>query len=161
MKKRRRKIDWKSLILSFVLVYSVALFGNIFTQTGINSLWYLTVKPSISPPNWVFFGVWNILFFLIALSLYMSLVSTKNEKLKIRLEIIFGANFILNVFWTMFYFALRKPLYAFFDLIPLWTSIWLMIWVTWKINKKSSWLLVPYLLWVSFAGILNYLSVFR
>ncbi len=161
MKKRGRKIDWKSLILSFILVYSVALFGNIFTQKGINSFWYLTIKPPITPPNWVFPLVWNILFFLIAISLYLSMVSVKDKKLKLKLEIIFGMNFILNVLWVMFYFALRKPLYALFDLIPLWTSIWMMIWITWKIDKKSSWLLIPYLLWVSFAGILNYLSVFK
>lgn len=156
---KKIKINWKLLILSFIMVYSVAFLGSILTSTGVNSFWYQTIKPSITPPNWIFITVWNILFFLIALSLYLSLINVKNKLLKTKLKIVFGVNLILNTLWSLFYFNLRNPIWAFFDLIVLWLSIISMIYVTWKINKKSAWLLVPYLLWVSFAGILNFLSI--
>ena len=129
-------------------------------MNSVNSSWYESIRPSITPPNWVFPVVWNILFFLIAISLYLSLITVKDKTLKLKLKIVFGINLFLNVLWSFFYFYLKKPDFAFFELIFLWLSIISMIYITWKINKKSAWLLVPYLLWVSFAGILNYLSAF-
>lgn len=154
------KINWKLLILSFIIVYAAAFIGGLFTSQGTNSSWYQSIKPSLTPPNWVFPIVWNILFFLIALSLYFSLINSKNKSLKLKVGIVFAINLILNILWSVFYFSLKKPLFAFFDLILLWFSIILMILITYRVDKKSSLLLLPYLLWVSFAGILNYLSAF-
>ncbi len=159
--EKRGMINWKSLILSFILVSSVAAFGNFFIQKGITSFWYLTIKPAIIPPDWVFMVAWNIIFFLIALSLYFSMSSAEDEKSRLRIEIVFGINFILNALWSLLYFSLRKPLYAFIDISLLWVSIFLMIFVTWKIDKKASLILIPYLLWISFAVFLNYLTMFK
>lgn len=160
MREQGGMINWKSLILSFVLVLAVAGFGNFFTLQGISSFWFISIKPAITPPNWVFMLAWNIIFFLIALSLYFSLINAKDEKSKIRMEIIFGINFILNVSWTMLYFSLRNTFYAFIVLIIMWLSILLMMWASWGIDKKASFFLIPYLLWVGFVGILNYLTLF-
>ncbi len=157
--KNKRKINWKLLIGSFVIVYLVALVGSIFSSPAVNSEWYNSVKPLITPPNWVFPVVWNILFFLIFLSLYFSLSSSK-KKDKLKIEIIFGVDLLLNVLWSFIFFYLKDPLNAFFDLILLWASILFMIYITWRSSKLSSWLLVPYSLWVGFAGILNYLIAF-
>ncbi len=157
----KKRINWNILILSFVLVYVVALAGGIFASKGINTFWYQTIKPPITPPNWVFPVVWNILFFLIAISLYFSLTTVKDKKSELKIEFVFAINFFFNFLWSLFYFYLRNPFIAFFDLIFLWLSIIAMIYFTYKINKKSAWLLIPYLLWVSFAEVLNYLSVFR
>jgi len=154
-----KKINWKTLIISFVIVYLVAATGSIFTSQNVNTDWYQTIKPSITPPNWVFPVVWNFLFFLIAVSLFLSWISAKNKISKIKIGIAFGTNFLLNIIWSFLYFGLKNPLYAFFDLILLWLSIAGMIYITRKVNKKAAWLLVPYFLWVSFAGILNYLSI--
>ena len=74
--------------------------------------------------------------------------------------LVYGANFLLNIFWSVLYFGLKNPVASFFELKLLWLSILVMIFVTYKINKISSYLLTPYLLWVSFAGVLNYLSAF-
>lgn len=161
MKKRNitKKKNWKVLVVSLVVVYLVAFIGSLFTSSSVNTDWYKSIKPSITPPNWVFPIVWNVLFFLIALSLYFSWMSAKkNEKKKIM--IVFGINFILNILWSILYFRLKNPVASFFELIVLWFSIILMIFVTSKISKKASWLLVPYGIWVGFAGILNYLSAF-
>jgi translocator protein len=156
---KKRKINWKILILSFVAVYFFAFVGGLFTFQNVTNNWYETIKPAITPPNWIFPIVWNILFFLIALSLYFAWTNS-NKKQKLKITILFGINLLLNVLWSLIFFTLKNPLVAFFDLILFWTSIALMIFITWKINKKSAWLLVPYFLWASFAGILNYLIVF-
>ena len=100
----------------------------------------------------------SILFFLIALSLYSAWINSKKKEKKI-IAIVFGINLFLNALWSYIYFGLRNVNLAFIELILLWISIVSMIYVTYKINKKSSYLLIPYLLWVSFAGILNYLSI--
>jgi tryptophan-rich sensory protein len=72
---------------------------------------------------------------------------------------IFGINLLLNILWSALYFGMHNPLYAFFDIILIIISIIFMIIYLWGIDRKSSALLVPYLLWVSFAGALNYLSI--
>jgi benzodiazapine receptor len=163
MKKRagKNKLNWKFLILSFLIAYGVAFAGSFFTQQGVRSFWYLTIRPSITPPNWVFAVVWNILFFLIAIALYLSLNYEKNKTIRAKTEIVFSLNLLFNFLWSIFYFALRKPLLAFFDLILLWLSIFALMYFSYKINKKIIWLLLPYLLWITFAGVLNYLSAFR
>jgi len=151
------KIRWKTLILSLIIVFAAAFIGSIFTSSQTDSDWYNGIRPKITPPNWVFPVVWNILFFLIALSLYFAWVSSKRNKKKVAL--LFGINFLLNILWSVFYFGMKNPALAFFDLILLWASIVTLIIFLHKINKKSSYLLIPYFAWVSFAGILNYLSI--
>ena len=153
------KINYKVLITCILLVYAVVFVGSIFTSGNTGSQWYLENKPSITPPNYVFPIVWNILFFLIALSLYFAWIKT-NKKQKKKVALVFGANLLLNVLWSFLFFTLQKPLLAFFDLLLLLATIVLMISTTYKIEKKSAWLLVPYLAWVAFAGVLNWLWLF-
>lgn len=157
MKKGVKKIY--ILILCFLFVYLFAFIGSAFTSTSVDSEWYQSVKSNLTPPNWVFPVVWNILFFLIALSLFFAWTKS-SKKQKTRIAIIFGANLLLNVLWSFSFFFLQNPTLAFVDLILLEFSIITMIFITKKIEKKSAWLLVPYLLWVGFAGILNYLIAF-
>jgi len=157
--KRGLKKNWKVLIFCLLIVYIFAFLGSLFTSSVVNSSWYSSVRSSLTPPNWVFPVVWNILFFLISLSLFYAWTSGKKESRK-KIAIVFGINLSLNALWSLLFFSLKKPNFAFFELILLWISILLMIFTTRKIDKKSAWLLVPYLLWVSFAGILNYLSAF-
>ena len=163
MKQRKKRgkvnrINWKVLILCLIITYAVSLIGSLSTSEAVKSEWYKSIKPSITPPNWIFPVVWTILFFLIALSLYFIWVS-KKQKEKNKIIINYGINFVLNILWSFFYFGLKSPLQAFFVVILLWISILYLIIFDWKINKKSSYLLIPYLLWVSFAIILNYLSI--
>lgn len=154
------KINWKVLIICLVIVYLVAIVGSLFTSPVTDSSWYESIKPSITPPNFVFPIVWNILFFLIALSLYFSWINIKKKEDKNKILCVFGINFILNILWSVLYFGLKNPLLAFFELIFLLASIVLMIIITYRIKKLSAYLLIPYGIWVSFAGVLNYLSAF-
>ena len=151
-------INWKVLMNSFIIVFLVAGLGSIFTSQNTSSDWYNSIKPTITPPNIVFPITWSILFFLIALSLYFCWINSKNKNEKTAIAIIFGVNFTLNILWSILYFAMKNPRLAFFDIILLLASIILMLMLSWKINRKSFWLLIPYFVWVCFASILNYLS---
>lgn len=152
------KINYKVLIISLIVVYLTAFIGSLFTSPVTYSQWYIDNKPEITPPNYVFPIVWNILFFLIALSLYFAWINSK-KKQKTKVAFVFGINLILNASWSYLFFTLQKPLWAFVCLIAIWISIWWMIFTVCKIDRKSEWLLIPYLIWVSFAGVLNYLWV--
>jgi len=156
----KTKVNWKVLIISLIIVYAVAFTGSLFTSPVTSSDWYESIRPALTPPNWVFPVVWNFLFFLIAISLYLSWTNSKKKGDKNKIAIVFGINLALNIFWSVLYFGLKNPTLAFFELILLWISIFLMIKTSFKINKTSAYLLVPYIIWVSFAGILNYLSAF-
>jgi translocator protein len=155
----RKKVNWKVLLASLIIVYIVAFLGSLFTAPNTSTDWYQSIRPSITPPNWVFPIAWNFLFFLITLSLYFSWVSS-NKKQKVKIAWVFAINFVLNILWSVLFFGLKNVKLAFVEIIILWISILSMILVTRKINKKASYLLWPYLIWVSFATILNFLSAF-
>jgi len=155
-----KKINWKVLIASIVLVYAVAFIGSIFTTASVNPEWYETTKTSITPPNIVFPIVWNILFFLIALSIYISWTSAKNTSAKKSITVFFGLNLFLNALWSFIFFGQQNPEKAFFELIALWISIGILLVLTYRINRTATYLLIPYVLWVTFAGILNWMIAF-
>lgn len=158
MKKRGTREKILVFVISFLIVFMTAFIGSIFTSRGTNSEWYNSIRPSITPPNFVFPIVWTILFFLIALSLAFAWLSA-DKKQKKKVAIAFGINFFLNVIWSLFYFGLKNPLLSFIDIIALIISIALLLVLTRKIDKRAFYLLIPYFLWVCFASVLNYLSI--
>jgi translocator protein len=158
--RKKKKIDWGLLGLSFVSVFFIASIGSLFTTPNVNSLWYNLIKPTITPPNFVFPIVWSLLFFLIAVSLYLALTSTKDKLIRKKIGIVFGINLLLNALWSFLFFELRNPAFAFYEIILFEISIFAIMAVLWKVNKISVWLIVPYSLWVGFASILNYLIAF-
>jgi translocator protein len=157
-KSKNISINWKVLLTSFLIVYLVAAIGSFFTSKNTNSEWYESIRPFITPPNYVFPIVWNIIFALIVLALYICWTNAL-KKQKSAIVISYGINFLLNILWSVFYFYLKNPLMAFIVLIFLWISIASIVYVSYKIKKNAGFLLIPYLVWVSFAGILNYLSI--
>lgn len=165
--KKRGKVSKKAensrknlivFLVSILVVYSVALISGIFTSASVDSLWYNIIKPALTPPNWVFIIVWNVIYFLIVLSLYFSWTASKNHKSEI--IAVFGINLFLNIAWTFLFFTLQNPFLAFFGILALWVSIIFMIFITCRINKIACYLLIPYFFWVSFAAALNFLMAF-
>ncbi|MBS3075152.1 tryptophan-rich sensory protein [Candidatus Pacearchaeota archaeon] len=152
---KKSKFNLKVFISCFIIVVAVAFFGSRFTK--IDS-WYESVKPAITPPNYIFPIAWTILFALIALSLYFAWINS-DKKWKPDIIILFGFNFAFNILWSFFYFTIHSPVFALIDLIFLLFSIIVLIIFIYRIDKKASYLLMPYLLWVCFAGILNYLTI--
>lgn len=157
--KMKKDKNWIYIfIISLIVCFLPGILGSLVIGNETQSSWYQTIKPSITPPNWVFPIVWNILFFLIACSLTLAwLNSSKKQKRKIIL--IYGINLISNFLWSFIYFKLHNPILAFADIILIIITIIIAMVFTYKINKKSSWLLLPYLIWVIFASFLNYLSI--
>jgi len=161
MKKRGKKQKNKLLIFIVCLlaVYLTGAIGTIFTGPNTKGAWYESIKPSITPPNWVFPIVWNILFFLIAVSLFLVWTNAKENKEKRCIIICYGANLFLNALWSFLYFGIKSPSLAMIDLALLWLSILSMMGISYKIDRRAMYLLIPYLIWITFAGVLNYLSM--
>lgn len=137
------------LLLSILFCEGAGLIGSIFTFNSVNT-WYVNLnKPFFNPPSWIFAPVWTILYLLMGISLYLSR-GTKKVNLKW-----FWIQLALNSLWSVIFFGLKNPMFAFVEIILLWLAIILTIRGFWKYNKTASWLLLPYLLWVTFASILN------
>jgi len=151
--KKEKGVSWKVLLVCLLIVFIIAFIGSRFNYSGE---WYNSVKPGITPPNWVFPVAWSILYILIALSLYFVWISGKERG---KITLIYGFNLIANALWIYLFFGLKKPTAAFIDIILIWLSIIAMMILAFKINKKAGWMLTPYFLWVSFASILNLLIV--
>lgn len=144
-------------LICIIIAFIPAIIGSLFTTA--DSQWYESVKPSITPPSFVFPIVWNILYLLIGISLAKSWISSKKKQKK-SLAYAYSVNLILNAIWSPVFFGLHLPGLAFLIILGLLISILFMIKINYKINKKSSYLLIPYLLWIIFASILNGMIAF-
>jgi tryptophan-rich sensory protein len=158
--KRQSKYRVSVLLTSFAFVIAAAFFGSLFTSQSVDSAWYQSIKPAITPPNYVFPIAWTILFALIALSMFFA-ISNSKPKEKGKVLNIFTINLMLNVMWSVFYFGLHDILAAFITLIAMWFSIIMMIASLLKVSRPAAYMLIPYSLWVTFAGVLNYLSMIK
>lgn len=157
---KNKKFNIGVFIICLLIVFLVVGgLGSVFTSSNTNTDWYDSIKPSITPPSIVFPIVWNLLFLLITFSLYFAWTGSKNKNERKKVALVFGINLILNALWSFLFFGLQNPLYGMIDLVLIWLTIGWMIFTTWKINKLSSYLLIPYFVWVSFAGVLNYLAI--
>ena len=113
-------------------------------------------QPPLSPPGWVFPLVWTVLYLLMGEASYRVLASGADKKEKQRALIAYGAQLFLNFLWPLFFFGGQMYLTAFFVLVALWVGIYLtMRWFA-KIDEIAGDLMIPYLLWVTFAGYLNF-----
>jgi benzodiazapine receptor len=148
------KVDIKKLIISIIGVQLAGIIGSVFTSSSITS-WYATInKPSFNPPNWIFGPVWTILYLMMGISFY--LIWVNYDKKSKNAVIIFGVQLLLNTLWSILFFGLQSPLFAFIEIIILWIAILVTIILFYKVSKKAAILLVPYILWVSFAAVLNF-----
>jgi len=147
--------DILKLAVSIILCQLAGILGSLFTTPAIPT-WYQTLnKPIFTPPNWIFSPVWISLFILMGISLFMVWRSGEHPKVKTAF-IFFFVQLILNVFWSAAFFGLRSPLLGLMDILLLWIAILLTILNFLKISTVAGLLLLPYLLWVSFAALLNF-----
>lgn len=147
------KINIGKLALAVFLCLAAGGIGSLFTRPAVTN-WYVTLeKPFFSPPNWLFAPVWTVLFLLMGVSLYLVLVSSKPKKPAIA---VFAIQLVLNVFWSVLFFGLRTPFFAMFEIIVLWAAIAITIKKFYEVDKTAAMLLLPYLVWVSFATVLNF-----
>ncbi len=144
------------ILIMVATCLAVGYLSSYATRSG-NEEWFPTlVKPSFNPPAWVFSPVWSTLYIMmgIAAGLVWDQIDAKRELVRKAL-LFFAVQLALNGLWSILFFGLRNPLLALIEIIIL----WLMIYETYvqfgKINRVSGYLFIPYLLWVSFATVLN------
>ncbi len=145
---------YTKILISIWLPVLIGSISSYFTLNSIES-WYMTLnKPFFNPPNWIFWPVWTLLYVLIWISFY--LVWNKwFWRNKNKLKTVYFLQLFLNFLWSFSFFYLENPLLWLINIIFLWIFILYNIFLFYKIDKKSWILLIPYLLWVSFASILN------
>ncbi len=120
------------------------------------SPWYYALKqPGWAPPDWLFGPAWTVIYGLAALSATLVWSHEPHPALRRRVLMAFAANGMLNVLWSLLFFKMRRPDWAAAEIVMLWLSILGLIALAWPRSKLAALLLVPYLAWVSFAGLLN------
>ena len=143
-----------AVIFSIVLAQGAGLVGSVFTVSSIDT-WYVTLtQPSFAPPSWVFGPVWVMLYTLMGVAAYLVWRKRKNSTSRMALKV-YGAQLVLNALWSIIFFGLHRPDVAFFEIVLLLGCI---IWTTvlfWRVDPRASWLMMPYIAWVSFASMLN------
>ncbi|HVP37426.1 MAG TPA: TspO/MBR family protein [Terriglobales bacterium] len=158
-----KKIRWSEILKFFISVIICELAGvtgSIFTSPAIPH-WYATlVKPSFSPPNSIFAPVWTSLYFLMGISAYLVWRKGLDNHLVNSALRLFIIQLILNTFWSILFFGLRSPVLGLIEIIILWIAILLTTFSFFRVSKIAGFLLLPYILWVSFAVILNF-SIWR
>ena len=150
------KLKSPALLIGFIVLSQLAgAIGSIFTVEAIPT-WYQTLeKPFFNPPNFVFAPVWITLYTLMGIAAYLVWergMAKKKRDVALRL---FGAQLLLNAIWSPVFFGAKELLLAFAVIILLLITILLTTKRFWEINKTAGKLMVPYILWVSFASMLN------
>jgi translocator protein len=145
----------------FIHLLVPQVVGGIAGFITVNSVtsWYSRLnKPSFNPPNFIFGPVWTLLYILMGISSYL-IWAKRHSFYATKSLFVYGIQLILNFSWSIVFFGLKLPLGAFINVLLLWISIISMIILFYKVDKKAAFLQVPYLLWVSFASVLNYFIV--
>jgi len=140
-------------LLGFVAVNVVAALSGAFFPPGA---WYESLnKPPWRPPNWLFPVAWTALYAMIAVSGWLIWTAAPLEETWLALTI-YSVQVVLNACWSAIFFGIKRMDLALAELCLLWLSIVAMIVTFYPISPLAAWLLVPYLVWVSFAGVLNF-----
>ena len=144
------------LIIAIVISELAGIIGSIFTVSAIPN-WYATLaKPTFNPPSWIFGPVWTTLYALMGIAAFLVWKKGLDRRDVRKALLVFGLQLVLNASWSIVFFNLESPAWALINVIALWLAIiWTMV-LFYKISKPTIWLLLPYILWVSFAAYLNY-----
>jgi len=141
--------------ISLLITLTIGVVASIFTRPEIKT-WYITLnKPSFTPPNWLFPLAWTTLYILIAVSAYLIWKLRDGSSTYKTAAIIYVIQLALNFSWSIVFFGMHQILGGLFIIVTLLVTIILNIsWFN-RFSKTAAWLLVPYLLWVSYATLLN------
>ncbi len=152
--------DLRRLSTAVVLCVGAGGVGGIATARSVKT-WYPTLKkPPFNPPSGIFGPVWTLLYLMMSVSLWLTW-RKKSEDAQIDPALrLFALQLILNVLWSFIFFRLRSPRGAFVEIVILWVAIVLTIRAMAQVSRVAALLMLPYLLWVSFASVLN-LAIWR
>lgn len=151
-----RRTDLFKLAASLGYCYLAAFIGSMFTTPNVPT-WYASLaRPSFAPPDWVFAPVWTAIFTLMGISAYLVWrEGTNDPRVKVGLAV-FALQLAVNVTWSAAFFGLRSPLAGLVVIALLWALIALNIQKFREVSQTAAALLLPYIIWVSFAAVLNF-----
>jgi len=156
--KKERKSLLKNalfLVLFIIIAQMAGIIGSVFTADSVTT-WYKEIsRPSFTPPDWLFAPVWITLYVLMGISAFL-IWKKRDKKKEVKTAlIIFFIQLVLNSLWSIIFFGFHLTLIAFIEIILLWVAILFMIIKFYPISRAASLIQIPYLLWVSFAAVLN------
>ena len=153
--------NYLAYFISFFTMLTVFLLPNSITQRSVKSAWYECIRPDITPPNYVFPIVWTILYITIGIGLAQTLILKKTYEQNILIGLYIW-NLLLNVLWTYIYFGKHDIVIALFVIFNLIVSTIFILYYTYLLLPTwIFWMLLPYLAWLKFAALLNFISVFK
>ena len=140
----------------FVLVCYAAALPNAFTTPPGESPWYAALeKPAFQPPGWLFGPVWTLLYILMGIAAWR-VWRLGTDKPGVRLGLtLFAVQLLLNAAWSPVFFGAHEIVWALAILAALWAVLVATTVVFFRVDRPAGWMLVPYVLWVSFASVLN------
>ncbi|HUZ93264.1 MAG TPA: TspO/MBR family protein [Candidatus Paceibacterota bacterium] len=148
--------DFWKLLIAIAIAELAGIVGSLFTLSAITGWYAVLVKPAFNPPSFVFGPVWSMLYFLMGIAAFLVWrKGWERKEVKIALAA-FATQLVLNAFWSIIFFGLHNPLAAFIDIVLLWLAVIWTIVVFYKLSRAAAYLLLPYILWISFAAYLNF-----
>ena len=146
-----------TLGLAILLVEVVGASGAVFTAQGLGAWYSSLARPALAPPNWVFGPVWTALFALIGAAVWLVWRRADESPAAVKLAmVVFVVHFAFNLGWSLVFFGMRELGAGLAVIAVLWLLILATMWAFDRVDRRAAALLVPYLLWVSFATYLNY-----
>ncbi|EHQ28940.1 TspO/MBR family protein [Mucilaginibacter paludis] len=151
-----QRFKFLPFIISILITLSIGGVASFFTLPQIKG-WYVYLhKPSFNPPNWLFGPVWTLLYIMMGVAAYLIWQQRARRVKYGQARNIYLLQLLFNFSWSIVFFGMHQILAALVVIVLLWVSIVVNIVLFGRINKTAAWLLVPYLLWVSFASVLNF-----
>ena len=143
------------LMVAVVVPLAVGGLSGYATARGVET-WYPTLaKPPFNPPAWVFGPVWTLLYIMMGIAAFLVWrqgIGTPGVKLAL---VVFALQLALNGLWSIVFFGMQSPGWAFVEIILLWLAVLASTWLSWRVAPAAGWLMLPYLAWVGFAALLN------
>ena len=149
-----KKILLLKLLVSIALPLGVGAIAGMFTAQSVPEWYAVLNRPSFNPPNWIFGPVWTTLYILMGISLFLVWKQGVSKE-RNRAILIFSLQLLLNFAWSFIFFYFHMIGFALVEIILLWVSIVIMLVFFYKVKPVASYINIPYLLWVTFATILN------
>lgn len=144
-----------ALIVSIIVAQAAGAIGSFFTAGSVSNWYAYLEKPAFSPPNFLFAPVWLALYVLMGLAAF--LVWRKRQAVSAKSTLwLYLVHLAFNAAWSVIFFGLHSPGWAFLEILVLWLLIALVGFKFFKISRLAGILFAPYFLWVSFAAVLNF-----
>jgi len=143
------------ILVSIVVCELAGFIGSMATTPSIPGWYAGLAKPPFNPPNWVFAPVWTTLYALMGLAAYLVYEKGPRRNEVRKALLVFAVQLVLNVLWSVTFFGAQMIFGAVIVIVLLWAMILASMWLFSRVSKAAAYLLVPYILWVSFAAVLN------